>query len=58
MQDGPDLTIVEFGAGKGYLSSMMCDCSPVQRVVLVDNKSFRLKADRLILPSFVKLPGH
>ncbi|GAB4817542.1 hypothetical protein N2152v2_004588 [Parachlorella kessleri] len=37
---------VEFGAGKGYLSSMLADCSGVGRLVMMDRRGFKTKADR------------
>lgn len=30
---------------------MLCDCTPVQNFVLIDNQSFRLKADRFTILS-------
>jgi len=42
----PAATIVEFGAGRGYLTSMIADSTPAQRLVLLDRTSFRFKADR------------
>ena len=41
---------VEFGAGKGYLSSCLCDLQPASsQFVLVDNQSFSCKAERYVL---------
>ncbi|KAA6427896.1 MAG: tRNA guanosine-2 -O-methyltransferase TRM13 protein [Trebouxia sp. A1-2] len=37
---------IEFGAGKGYLSSMLADASAARHFVLLDMRSFRMKADR------------
>lgn len=39
-------TYVEFGAGKGYLSSMLADCSAARRLVMMDVRGFQKKADR------------
>ncbi len=41
-------TYVEFGAGKGYLSSMLADCcgGTVGGLVMMDRRGFRGKADR------------
>jgi tRNA:m4X modification enzyme len=41
-------TFVEFGAGKGYLSSMLADCcgGGLGGVVLMDRRGFKGKADR------------
>ena len=46
LQDARQRTYVEFGAGKGYLSSMLADASEARHIVLVDVRSFRMKADR------------
>lgn len=51
LQDEERVTVVEFGAGKGYLSTMLSNCSKVHRFLLVDNQSFRRKAERYISPS-------
>lgn len=46
MQEAQQQTYIEFGAGKGYLSSMLADASEAQQFVLLDMRSFRMKADR------------
>ncbi|XVF22016.1 hypothetical protein REPUB_Repub12eG0138300 [Reevesia pubescens] len=38
--------VVEFGAGRGYLTQMLADCYGIRRVFLVEKKSYKLKADR------------
>ncbi|XP_024009854.1 tRNA:m(4)X modification enzyme TRM13 homolog isoform X2 [Eutrema salsugineum] len=38
--------VVEFGAGRGYLTQMLADCYGVKKVYLVERKSYKLKADR------------
>ncbi|XP_006434529.2 tRNA:m(4)X modification enzyme TRM13 homolog isoform X2 [Citrus clementina] len=38
--------VVEFGAGRGYLTQMLADCYGTKRVFLVERKSYKLKADR------------
>ncbi|KAI7751537.1 hypothetical protein M8C21_013396 [Ambrosia artemisiifolia] len=38
--------VVEFGAGRGYLTQMLADCYGVSKVFLVERKSYKLKADR------------
>lgn len=38
--------VVEFGAGRGYLTQMLADCYGVRKVFLVERKSYKLKADR------------
>uniref|UniRef100_A0A2P2J6H6 tRNA:m(4)X modification enzyme TRM13 n=1 Tax=Rhizophora mucronata TaxID=61149 RepID=A0A2P2J6H6_RHIMU len=35
--------VVEFGAGRGYLTQMLADCYGVQRVFMVERKSYKLK---------------
>ncbi|BBN11105.1 hypothetical protein Mp_5g09090 [Marchantia polymorpha subsp. ruderalis] len=39
---------VEFGAGRGYLSHMLCDSYGVSSVVLVERKAYKYKADRTL----------
>ncbi|KAL9227662.1 hypothetical protein vseg_003324 [Gypsophila vaccaria] len=39
-------TVVEFGAGRGYLTQILADCYDISRVLLVERKSYKLKADR------------
>ncbi|XP_023547814.1 tRNA:m(4)X modification enzyme TRM13 homolog [Cucurbita pepo subsp. pepo] len=38
--------VIEFGAGRGYLTQMLADCYGIKRVLLVERKSYKLKADR------------
>ncbi|CAK9145262.1 unnamed protein product [Ilex paraguariensis] len=38
--------VVEFGAGRGYLTQMLADCYKIKKVLLVERKSYKLKADR------------
>ncbi|OIV94111.1 hypothetical protein TanjilG_29211 [Lupinus angustifolius] len=38
--------VIEFGAGRGYLTQMLADCYGIKRVFLVERKSYKLKADR------------
>lgn len=35
--------VVEFGAGRGYLTLMLADCYGIKRVFLVERKSYKLK---------------
>lgn len=35
--------VVEFGAGRGYLTQMLADCYGIDRVFLVERKSYKLK---------------
>lgn len=35
--------VVEFGAGRGYLTQMLADCYGVKKVYLVERKSYKLK---------------
>lgn len=39
--------VVEFGAGRGYLTQMLADCYGIKKVLLVERKSYKLK---VILP--------
>lgn len=38
-----DLAVVEFGAGRGYLTQMLADCYGVRKVFLVERRSYKLK---------------
>ncbi|KAJ8455524.1 hypothetical protein OPV22_035111 [Ensete ventricosum] len=38
--------VVEFGAGRGYLTHMLTDCYGIKKAILVERKSYKLKADR------------
>uniref|UniRef100_A0A7N0USM8 tRNA:m(4)X modification enzyme TRM13 n=1 Tax=Kalanchoe fedtschenkoi TaxID=63787 RepID=A0A7N0USM8_KALFE len=38
--------VVEFGAGRGYLTQMLADCYGVKKVFLVERKAYKLKAER------------
>lgn len=46
MQNAERRVYIEFGAGKGYLSSMLADASDARQFVLLDMRGFRMKADR------------
>lgn len=35
--------VVEFGAGRGYLTQMLADCYGIKKVFLVERKSYKLK---------------
>ncbi|KMT10013.1 hypothetical protein BVRB_5g122280 [Beta vulgaris subsp. vulgaris] len=39
-------SVVEFGAGRGYLTQILADCYGIRKVFLVERKSYKLKADR------------
>lgn len=41
--DESDPLVVEFGAGKAYLSSMIADCTKARSFVLLDNQAFKFK---------------
>lgn len=43
---GSSVGVVEFGAGRGYLTQMLADCYGVSKVFLIERKSYKLKADR------------
>ncbi|KAL8544785.1 hypothetical protein ACS0TY_005128 [Phlomoides rotata] len=38
--------VVEFGAGRGYLTQMLADCYGIKKVLLVERKAYKFKADR------------
>ena len=35
--------VIEFGAGRGYLTQMLADCYGIERVFLVERRSYKLK---------------
>ncbi|XP_010456115.1 PREDICTED: tRNA:m(4)X modification enzyme TRM13 homolog [Camelina sativa] len=45
-EDNSVSAVVEFGAGRGYLTQMLADCYGINKVYLVERKSYKLKADR------------
>ncbi|RCV40081.1 hypothetical protein SETIT_9G022900v2 [Setaria italica] len=38
--------VMEFGAGRGYLTQVLVDCYGIRNVFLVERRSYKLKADR------------
>ncbi|KAK3145587.1 hypothetical protein QOZ80_3BG0254800 [Eleusine coracana subsp. coracana] len=51
MIDGDDASlgaqaVVEFGAGRGYLTQVLVDCYGIRHVFLIERRSYKLKADR------------
>ncbi|KAF5732056.1 Methyltransferases isoform 1 [Tripterygium wilfordii] len=44
--DGVLPAVIEFGAGRGYLTQMLADGYGIKKVFLVERKSYKLKADR------------
>lgn len=38
--------VVEFGAGRGYLTQMLVDCYGIYKVFFVERRAYKLKADR------------
>ncbi|KAI4332112.1 hypothetical protein L6164_017048 [Bauhinia variegata] len=40
--------VIEFGAGRGYLTQMLADCYGIKRVFLVERKSYKLKVREFI----------
>lgn len=40
--------VVEFGAGRGYLTQVLADCYRIKKILLVERKSYKLKADRTL----------
>ncbi|MCO5600514.1 hypothetical protein L7F22_054627 [Adiantum nelumboides] len=39
---------VEFGAGRGYLAHMLADCYIAQKIIFVERRSYKFKADRTL----------
>lgn len=35
--------VIEFGAGRGYLTQMLADCYGIKKVLLVERKSYKFK---------------
>lgn len=35
--------VIEFGAGRGYLTQMLADCYGTKRVYLIERKAYKLK---------------
>ena len=35
--------VIEFGAGRGYLTQILADCYGIKKVILVERKSYKLK---------------
>ncbi|CAI5497809.1 unnamed protein product [Closterium sp. Naga37s-1] len=51
--EGEGRVYVELGAGRGYLTHMLCSCFLARHVVLVERRAYKFKADRALR----KLPG-
>ncbi|QHO57074.1 uncharacterized protein DS421_3g79170 [Arachis hypogaea] len=47
-QENPVPAVIEFGAGRGYLTQMLADCYGIKKRLLVERKSYKLKADRTL----------
>lgn len=45
--------VIEFGAGRGYLTQMLADCYGIKRVFLVERKSYKLKVSGMDLNCFL-----
>ena len=41
--DDESPAVVEFGAGRGYLSHMLADCYEMKKIFLVERRSYKLK---------------
>lgn len=41
--------VVEFGAGRGYLTQMLADCYGIKKVFLVERKSYKLKVCEFVV---------
>lgn len=42
--------VVEFGAGRGYLTQLLADCYGIKKVLLVERKSYKLKVNHPSVP--------
>ena len=42
-EEGDVPAVIEFGAGRGYLTQMLADCYGIKRVFLVERKAYKLK---------------
>lgn len=49
--------VVEFGAGRGYLTQMLADCYGINKVILVERRSYKLKVCIFGLPTVVHHVG-
>lgn len=45
--------VVEFGAGRGYLTQMLADCYGVSKVFLIERKSYKLKVTLFCFLSYM-----
>lgn len=45
----PTPAVVEFGAGRGYLTQMLVDCYGIYKVFLVERRAYKLKVSKLYL---------
>jgi tRNA:m4X modification enzyme len=53
--DGEDASaraqaVVEFGAGRGYLTQVLADCYGITNVFLVERRSYKLKVSQSVTP--------
>lgn len=46
--------VIEFGAGRGYLTQMLADCYGINKVFLVERKSYKLKVKLIPVTAFAK----
>lgn len=49
--------VVEFGAGRGYLTQVLADCYRIKKILLVERKSYKLKV-RLKFKTLEKHQDH
>ena len=45
--------VIEFGAGRGYLTQMLADCYGIRNIFLVERRSYKLKVSLCAHISFV-----
>lgn len=49
--EGESPAVIEFGAGRGYLTHMLADCYEMKKIILVERRSYKLKVSiSLFLP--------
>lgn len=46
--DVENLAVVEFGAGRGYLTHMLADCYEMKKIFLIERRSYKLKVSVIV----------
>lgn len=47
--------VVEFGAGRGYLTHMLADCYEMKKIFLVERRSYKLKVSIICSPEVCQI---